>query len=228
MIKSDNPFPNPRDTPTTSEGIIAVGDDLSPDTLLHAYRSGIFPWPMDGAPLCWFCPPERAVLDFDEIHIPRSLKKEMKRRQYQVTVDHAFTEVMKNCAKTPRPGQDGTWITAQMVRAYTKLHQLGHAHSVEIWEAEQLVGGIYGVDPGGAFAGESMFYLKPYASKFALLSLIDHLREKGLTWLDIQVMTPHMEALGAKEIDRNEFLDRLDQALERRIQLFAVGKSKRD
>src|SRR5919112_884125 len=166
--------------------IVAVGGSLHPVNLLAAYRRGIFPWPIEGWPLTWFCPRERAVLDFPRLHVPRSL------------------------ALAARPEQEGTWITREIYENYCALHRAGRAHSVEAWEGDELVGGIYGVDAGGAFAGESMFYLRPNASKLALLFLLDHLKSRGLDWLDIQVMTPHMHALGAKLIGRDEFLDRLD------------------
>ncbi|MBC7691469.1 MAG: leucyl/phenylalanyl-tRNA--protein transferase [Methylotenera sp.] len=199
------------------EGIIAVGGNLHPETLLSAYRRGIFPWPMEEYPLCWFSPPERAVLDFDEIHIPRSLRQEMKRSRFKLTLDQAFDEVIQNCADMERPDQDGTWITEAMIEAYCRLHRLGHAHSAEAWvdspDGPELVGGVYGVDPGGAFAGESMFHTEAYASKLALLHLIEHLRSQGLKWLDIQTLTPHMKALGAKLISRDEFLNRLTDQL---------------
>ena len=211
-------FPNPRQT--GPEGILAVGGDLHPQSLLLAYRQGIFPWPMDGVPLAWFCPPERGIVEFSEIHIPRSLTAVQKRAPYRLTIDRAFESVIRSCAALPRPGQDGTWITDEMVEAYTTFHRIGHAHSVEAWLGDELVGGMYGVDVDGAFAGESMFYLKPNASKLVLLYLFDHLKKRGLDWMDIQVLTPHMEALGAKLIPRDLFLDRLAQTRKRGLRLF--------
>jgi leucyl/phenylalanyl-tRNA---protein transferase len=195
------------------EGIIAIGGNLLPETLLSAYRRGIFPWPMENFPLCWFCPPERAVLYFDELHLPRSLKREGRRGRFKLTIDQAFDEVIEKCADMERPEQEGTWITDDMIEAYCKLHRLGHAHSAEAWLDGELVGGIYGVDAGGAFSGESMFHTQPYASKMALLHLIEHLKNQGLNWMDIQTLTPHMEALGAKLISRDEFLNRLAEKL---------------
>jgi leucyl/phenylalanyl-tRNA---protein transferase len=206
MAQADFLDPNLYSTP---EGIVALGGSLNPERLIQAYRMGIFPWPMAGIPLPWFCPPERAILEYSYLHIPRSLGKLRTRSLYRFTLDQSFEEVITHCAAMPRPGQDGTWITRGMKKAYLELHGLGVAHSVEAWQGSELVGGLYGVDAGGAFAAESMFYRAPNASKLALLYLIEHLHSIGLDWIDIQVMTPHLEALGAREVTRNEFLERL-------------------
>jgi leucyl/phenylalanyl-tRNA---protein transferase len=210
-------FPDPR---RARGDIIALGDDLSAETLVDAYRHGIFPWPMEGVPLPWFSPRRRAVLDFDRIHVSRSLRRAMRAPSWTFTIDHDFRGVVSACSDAPRPGQDGTWIFPEIIEAYCELHREGHAHSVEVWEGEELVGGIYGVDAGGAFGGESMFFRRPNASKLALLHLVTHLQSRGLGWLDIQVMTPHMEAFGAREIPRSAFLDRLAAAQRSRVQLF--------
>ncbi|HKP72319.1 MAG TPA: leucyl/phenylalanyl-tRNA--protein transferase, partial [Pyrinomonadaceae bacterium] len=188
-------FPDPRDAPFGD--IVAVGGNLQTCNLLNAYARGIFPWPVEGWPLTWFSPQERAILEFADLNVPRSLAKVRRRAPYRITIDRAFGQVILTCARIKRTHEVGTWITPQIVRAYTELHALGHAHSVEAWEGDALVGGLYGVDAGGAFAGESMFYLRPNASKLALLFLVEHLRARGATWLDCQVMTPHMAALGA-------------------------------
>lgn len=210
-------FPDPREY----GDIVAVGGRLTLDYLLDAYHQGIFPWPMDVTDqMPWFCPQERAVLFFKDLHVPRSLEKARRKLPYRFTLDRAFTEVIAKCAATPRPGQDGTWITQEVIHAYTDLHRTGHAHSVETWDGDRLVGGIYGVDAGGAFGAESMFYEKDYASKLALLHLVDHLKARGATFLDIQVMTPHMEALGAVTIDRDEFLRLLSLEQSRGLKLF--------
>ncbi len=211
-------FPDPRRA--TPEGIVAVGARPDPELLAEAYAAGIFPWPVEGYPLLWFSPPERALLFFEELHVPRSLARERRRTRLTFSTDRAFERVIRACAGVERAHEDGTWITPDMIRGYTELHRLGRAHSVEAWEGDSLTGGIYGVDAGGAFAGESMFYLKPNASKLALLRLVEHLSGRGLAWLDIQVMTPHMHALGAKLIPRDEFLDRLDTELSRGLTLF--------
>ncbi len=212
-------FPDPRSA--NPEGVVAVGGDLHPDSLLLAYRQGIFPWPVEGLPLLWFSPAERGVLEFAHLHISRSLARARKHTALRFTVDAAFTAVIRACADTPRPGQDGTWITPQIVAAYTRLHRLGIAHSVEAWNGTRLVGGVYGVDVDGAFAAESMFYHEPYASKLALLHLVDHLLRHGLDWLDIQVLTPHLTRLGARPMPRDEFLEKLRRTRARGLRLFS-------
>ena len=213
-------FPDPRFA--TPEGIVAVGGDLHPVTLATAYGQGIFPWPHEGLPLLWFCPPRRAVLPFDRLHVSRSLARERRRSGLRFTIDRAFAGVIEGCRGATRPGQGGTWITPEMCEAFRRFHALGHAHSVEAWDGEtgELVGGMYGVDAGGAFGGESMFYARPYASKLALLHLIDHLRRRGLDWMDIQQLTPHMEAMGAVEIPRAAFLRKLRETQARGLVLF--------
>lgn len=211
-------FPDPRNA--TTEGVVAYGGSPDPDLLVEAYSNGIFPWPVEGYPLLWFCPPERAVLFLDELHVPRSLSRARRRTRLRFTFDRAFERVIASCAGVERAHEAGTWITPAMIRGYTELHCRGHAHSVEAWEGGELVGGLYGVDAGGAFAGESMFWLRPNASKLALLFLIEHLKARGLGWLDIQVMTPHMEALGARLVDRETFLRLLARTQERRLKLF--------
>ena len=210
-------FPDPRKA--GAAGVVAFGGNLHPDTLRTAYRQGIFPWPHEGVPLPWFCPPMRAILEFDSLHIPESLEKARRKSRLTFSIDRAFPSVIEACSASPRPGQEGTWITNAMRRAYCRMHELGDAHSVEVWDEEgNLVGGLYGMDAGGLFAGESMFYRVSNASKFALLFLIDHLASRGADWLDIQQLTPHMAMLGAREIRREEFLERL--ALEQ-----AIGRS---
>ena len=211
-------FPDPRQA--TPEGVVAVGGDLHPETLRAAYREGIFPWPVAGLPLLWFSPPERGVLDFAALHLPRSLRRARRRSRLRLTIDHAFEAVIDACAGTPRPDQDGTWITPAIREAYVRLHRLGIAHSVEAWDDGRLVGGIYGVDVDGAFAGESMFHAVPDASKLALLHLVDHLAARGLDWLDIQMLTPHMARLGARAIPRDDFLVRLAATRARGLRLF--------
>lgn len=201
--------------------IIAFDVPLTVENLREAYRSGIFPWHIKGVPLPWFCPEKRAILEFAELHIPRRLERVRRTSSFTFTIDKAFRDVIQNCSKMKRPDQGGTWITAEFIEQYCKLHDAGMAHSFEAWDANgELAGGLYVVDAGGVFCGESMFYKQPNASKLALLFLIDYLREKGSTWLDAQVMTPHMEALGAKDIDRKEFLDRLKESQEASLKIF--------
>ncbi|MBI3783835.1 MAG: leucyl/phenylalanyl-tRNA--protein transferase [Deltaproteobacteria bacterium] len=211
-------FPDPRSA--GPEGVLAVGGDLHPQTLQLAYRQGIFPWPAPGYPLLWFCPPERGVLDFAALHVPRSLVYARRHTTLRFTLDRAFNRVIDACSSTPRPAQDGTWITPQILSAYIRLHRLGVAHSVEAWNDDLLVGGLYGVDVDGVFAAESMFYREPNASKLALLHLVDHLKSRGLDWIDIQVMTPHLARLGATTISRDAFLARLQATRARGLKLF--------
>ncbi len=210
-------FPDPRYAPSD---VVAMGEDLRVETLREAYRKGIFPWPHDGLPLPWFSPRRRAVIFFDELHVGRSLRKVQKRAELTFTIDRDFPSVIAECAAADRPDQDGTWIAPAMIAAYTRLHDAGDAHSVEVWEGDALVGGLYGVDCGGLFTGESMFHHRPEASKLALLFLIEHLREHGATLVDCQVMTPHMEALGAREIPRARFLDALAEVQAQAIRIF--------
>jgi leucyl/phenylalanyl-tRNA--protein transferase len=211
-------FPDPREA--TEDGVVAVGGRPEPALLAEAYARGIFPWPVDGYPLLWFSPPERGLLFFEELHVPRSLARERRRTRLTFTIDRAFERVIRACAEVERAHERGTWIKPWMIRGYCEFHRLGRAHSVEAWEGEELVGGVYGVDAGGAFAGESMFHLRPNASKLALLHLIEHLRARGLHWLDTQVLTPHMEALGARLVPREEFLRLLAETQTRGLRLF--------
>lgn len=190
------------------------------ETLRDAYRHGIFPWPHEGLPLPWFSPRRRAVLFFKELHVARSLRKAQKRTGFTYTIDRDFRGVIRGCASSPRPDQDGTWIGPDIIHAYTELHHAGDAHSIEVWEDHQLVGGLYGIDSGGVFTGESMFHRASDASKLALLFVIDHLQSRGATFLDCQVMTPHMEALGAREIPRSRFLDLLREAQQSGAAIF--------
>jgi leucyl/phenylalanyl-tRNA--protein transferase len=204
-----------------SHDVVAIGTPLTVNNVREAYLKGIFPWHTDGIPLPWHCPEWRAVLNFDELRIPRSLQKARRNAGLTFTIDQDFASVMHECSLAYRPRQGGTWITSEFETVFGELHQAGMAHSIEAWdESGELVGGLYGVDAGGVFCGESMFYKKANASKLALLFLIDHLRERGSTWLDSQVMTPHFEALGAKEIPRHEFLLKLRQAQNAKLSLF--------
>ncbi|MET0754131.1 MAG: leucyl/phenylalanyl-tRNA--protein transferase [Pyrinomonadaceae bacterium] len=200
--------------------IIFFGGILTTENLRNAYRQGIFPWHITGLPLPWFCPEQRAVLEFANLHIPKSLRKTREKTNFTFTIDKDFRAVIENCARTRRSDGYGTWITADFIRAYCEFHAAGDAHSVEVWENGELVGGLYGVDAGGVFCGESMFFKHPNASKLALLFLVEHLKSCGATWLDVQVMTPHFEVFGAKEIRREEFLDKLEKAQTENLKLF--------
>ncbi len=199
-------FPNPRRA--TPEGLVAYGGSIEPATLRAAYREGIFPWPQEGAPMLWFCPDPRGVLDFDDFHVPRSLVKFAKRSKWMFTINQAFREVMLACQSQSRPGQAGTWIVPEMVPAYEKLHQAGEALSLECWEDGVLIGGIYGVLLDGLFSGESMFFSRSNASKMCLWKVVEHLKTLGHTWMDIQMVTDVTAQMGGKYIAREEFLQR--------------------
>jgi len=204
-----------------SEDVVAYGTPLTLENVREAYSKGIFPWYTPGFPLPWHSPDPRAILIFDEIRIPRSLAKVRRRGEFTFTIDRDFRAVIEACAASHRPGQPGTWITREFVDVFSEAHEAGDAHSVEAWNANgELVGGLYGVDAGGVVCGESMFYREANASKLALLFLIDHLRARGSTWIDIQVMTPHLKALGAREIPRTEFLAMLAKIQTSRLRLF--------
>jgi leucyl/phenylalanyl-tRNA--protein transferase len=202
------------------EGIVALGGPLTTTNLLRAYCRGIFPWPINERILPWCCPEERGILEFAELHIPRRLARTRRKSAFHFTIDRAFPQVITQCATVRRKHESRTWITRPMIRAYCELHRLGQAHSVEAWEGDELVGGLYGVDACGSFAGESMFTLRSDASKLALLFLIDRLEERGLDWIDIQMLTPHLEALGAKTISREDFLAKLTETQNRNLILF--------
>lgn len=196
------------------DGLLAVGGDLSSERLLLAYRLGIFPWYSEGQPILWWSPDPRFVLELDEFHVSRRLRQILKQGVFKVTFDKAFESVIQACASVPREGQDGTWITPEMRGAYVFLHKQGFAHSVESWLHGELVGGIYGVSLGRCFFGESMFSRKANASKVALAALVERLTSWGFHMLDAQVTTQHLISLGAKEIPRGHFLERLQIALQ--------------
>ncbi|MEZ4254375.1 MAG: leucyl/phenylalanyl-tRNA--protein transferase [Polyangiales bacterium] len=204
-------FPPPEEA--DEDGLLAIGGDLSPERLLLAYAQGIFPWPSPNLPLLWFSPDPRCVLEFEHVHVGRSLQKMVRRGTYRVTFDTAFGDVMRACATRERPGQHGTWITAEMVTAYVRLHELGFAHSAEAWLGDRLVGGVYGVALGSAFFGESMFATEPDASKVAFVTLLGRLATRGTTLVDCQMRTDHLARFGATEIPRTEFLSRVRNAV---------------
>ncbi len=208
------PYPFPDPALAEEDGLVALGVPVTPANLRAAYARGIFPWPFSARhAVPWVSPGERAVLEFERLHVPKTLRQARRRKPWTFTIDRDFGLVMAACAAARRPGQRGTWITPAMRAGYAALHGEGGAHSVEVWDGDRLVGGLYGVDAGGLFTGESMFHLEPDASKLALLHLVDHLAARGATWIDIQQLTPHFAVLGARLIPRSEFLGRL--ALER-------------
>ena len=198
------------------DGLLAVGGDLGPERLVLAYSSGIFPWYSRGQPILWHSPDPRLVLRAEDLHVPRSLKKTIRKGVFRFTLDRAFPEVIDACARVERPGQDGTWITAGMKRAYVELHRLGLAHSAEAWQGERLVGGLYGVSLGAAFFGESMFTRVPDASKAAFVVVVEQLRAWGITLLDSQVHTEHVARFGATLWSRPDYLAALKKALRKK------------
>jgi len=195
------------------DGLVAVGGDLDPDTLLRAYRSGIFPWSSDPA-VTWWSPDPRAIFDLETFHAHRSVGKSIRRHGWRYTTDQDFEGVMRACA-APTPDRPETWISEPFVRSYVELHQRGRAHSLEVWEGSEMVGGLYGVTLGGFFGGESMFRRRTDASKAAVGFLVEHLRQRNFLLLDAQVPTAHLRSIGAIEIPRADYLRRLRLALER-------------
>lgn len=189
-------------------GLLAAGGDLSPARLIKAYRNGIFPWYEAGQPILWWCPHPRTVLQPRQLHVSRSLNKFLKREPFRLSMDSAFAEVMRGCAE-PRDYTDSTWITADMQQAYCELHRLGVAHSVEVWEQDQLVGGLYGLALGRVFFGESMFSRRTNASKAAFVYVVTQLNEWGFELIDCQMPTDHLFSFGAQSLSRTEFLQQL-------------------
>ena len=193
-------------------GLLAVGGDLSNDRLLAAYKHGAFPWFMEEDPLLWWAPEERAVLPLDALRISKSMRNELNRNRYQVTMDHAFDKVVRRCQSAPRDGE-GTWISNDIVQAYQSLHELGYAHSVEAWKEDVLVGGLYGVSLGRMFFGESMFTDATNASKVCFVKLVTWLKQRGFGPVDCQIMNPHLASMGAESWPREAFQKQLDHFL---------------
>jgi leucyl/phenylalanyl-tRNA---protein transferase len=190
-------------------GLLAVGGDLAPERLLLAYSSGIFPWFSPGDPLLWWSPDPRCLLEFPALHISRSLAKVLRRQRFRVSFNRAFAAVIGACAEERERSGEGTWIGPEMQAAYLELHRRGYAHSVECWQGEELVGGLYGVSLGRGFFGESMFHRRTDASKVAFVQLARRLAAAGFAFLDCQLPTPHLASLGARQLPRAEFLARL-------------------
>lgn len=197
-------FPSPK--AAGRDGLVAAGGDLSPERLMLAYRSGIFPWFNDDSLILWWSPDPRMVLFPEDLKVSRSMRKVLERGDFTITRNQCFGEVIRACARIRRKGEQGTWITRQMEAAYNRLHGLGHAVSYEAWQGDTLVGGLYGIDLGTVFCGESMFSQVPNASKAAFIYMARDLANKGYSMIDCQVYTPHLASLGAREIPREEFL----------------------
>lgn len=205
-------FPHPE--LADESGLLAVGGDLSHERLLLAYSNGIFPWFSEDEPIMWWSPDPRMILFPEEFKISKSLLQTIKNKNWEIKFDHNFKNVISECAKVPRKDQDGTWITQQMVDAYIKLHDQGFAHSVEVYEANELIGGLYGISLGRSFFGESMFFKKRDASKVALFHLVNKLKEFEFKFIDAQIETTHLKSLGAKLIPRTTFLQLLKESIK--------------
>jgi leucyl/phenylalanyl-tRNA--protein transferase len=217
-------FPDP--SQAEPDGLLALGGDLRPERLLLAYAHGIFPWNGEDEPLLWWSPAPRAVLVPGEVEVPRSLAKATRRRPYRISLDLAFEDVVAGCAETPRPGQDRTWITAAIRGAFVDMHRRGLAHSVEAWDGDRLVGGLYGLALGSVFCGESMFARADDASKIAFVALCEQLRRWEFTMIDCQVETAHLRRFGATPVERPEFMRRLVAGIERpwRVGVWALDQ----
>ncbi len=200
-------FPDP--ARADADGLVAVGGPLTPARVMQAYRAGIFPWYSEGQPVLWWSPDPRAIIPLDGLHVSRRLARTLRQGKFTLTADQAFDAVMAGCAVR----EEGTWITRDMRRVYGELHRMGHAHSVETWMGDRLVGGIYGIAAGGLFAGESMFHTESDASKAALVALVERLRERGFVLFDVQMTTDHTRTLGAIDIPRAEYLRRVREAV---------------
>ena len=210
----NTPFPPLENALDEPNGLLAAGGDLSPRRLIQAYRNGVFPWYSEGQPILWWSPNPRMVLYVSEFRASRSLRRRTRQATFDIRVDTAFETVMMSCATVPRAGQFGTWITAPMIDAYVNLHSVGYAHSVEAWQGDALVGGLYGLSLGRVFFGESMFALQPDASKVALAGLISVLERQGVPLIDCQQSTPHLASLGGRVIPRSRFAAHLSELID--------------
>ncbi len=210
-LESDTPFPPLQAALQHPNGLLAIGGDLTPQRLLDAYARGIFPWFSPEEPILWWSPDPRMVIFPNELKISRSLAKRLKKTDYEVRFDSAFRRVMQACSQTPREGQNGTWIVPDMIAAYYRLHELGYAHSAETWIDGELAGGLYGVKLGRMFYGESMFHRVTDASKIAFVHMVRRLQQQGVGMIDCQMHTSHLASLGAREIPRAEFSQKLTE-----------------
>lgn len=225
-LDDSNIFPSTNFALDEPNGLLAFGGDLSVERLVSAYRSGIFPWFGEHDPYLWWSPNPRTILELNNFHASRSLRKTLRKSEYEITLNNNFIDVINLCSKIPRKslaaGQtqemsEQTWITQEMIAAYIKLHEAKHAHSVEVWYQQQLVGGLYGISVGGVFCGESMFHSKTDASKAALLALVRYMKTFDMGFIDCQMETPHLTSLGCETVNRNEFIKRLKQQKDRKF-----------
>ena len=205
-------FPDP--SRADPDGLLAVGGNLEPETLLSAYQQGIFPWFDEDTPILWWSPDPRAILEFDNLYVSKRLARTIRTNKFQVTFDQDFDAVVQGCTYRP---EEGTWITPEVANAYGEFHRSGHAHSVEVWQQGVLVGGLYGVAIGGLFAGESMFSTVSDASKIALVALVSRLKEKGYQLFDLQIINEHTATMGATEIPRDDYLAKIKTAIKKDI-----------
>ncbi len=216
MIPPGGPLVFPDPAVADEEGLLAVGGDLSAERLLLAYDHGIFPWHDVGLPPLWWSPDPRTIFELERLHVSRSMRRVLRQASFEVSFDRAFLDVMRACGSER---EEGTWILPEMVTAYAELHRLGHAHSFEVWQGGELVGGLYGVHRGGLFAAESMFHRRTNASKVALIVAVQSLFPAGIELFDVQFSTSHLESLGAREISRSEYLERLAEARDKHVDL---------
>lgn len=213
LLNEEPVFPHP--SLADDEGLLAVGGDLSPERLLQAYANGIFPWYSEEDPIMWWSPNPRCILYPDKLIVSDSLRKKVRKDVFEVRFDTNFAAVIVACAAIERPGQDGTWITDEMQKAYIGLHKLGFAHSVECYQDGELVGGLYGMSLGNAFFGESMFHMVSDASKVAFVQLVERVKAWGFSFIDNQQVTPHLLSLGAETATRDSFLKMLGQSMQK-------------
>jgi leucyl/phenylalanyl-tRNA--protein transferase len=212
LFALDNELIFPPPSLAEPDGLLAMGGDLSPERLLLAYENGIFPW-YEGDHILWWCPDPRFVLFPDDIKVHKNIRKMMRSNEFEFTINKAFQQVIRNCKKIYRPGQDGTWITNEVEKAYIKMHELGYATSAEVWKNGELVGGVYGMKMGKVFFGESMFSKVSNASRLAFITYVKLLQQDGIELIDCQVYTEYLESLGAKMIERKDFLRLLNNLM---------------
>lgn len=222
VLDPEEPIAFPSPLWVDDEGLVAIGGDLSVERLCAAYRAGIFPWYNDGYPVLWWSPNPRAILRLENLHVSRSLKRKLSRSEFTITWNLAFDDVLVACGEKR---EDGTWIIPEMRDAFNELHQAGHAHSLEVWQGNRLVGGLYGVQSGGLFAAESMFHRVTDASKIAVVAAVRSLAAQGITVFDVQFITDHLRSLGVTEVTRRQYLDQIDTACQLRPNLVGLMPS---